>query len=320
LINNYGPSETTVVATSGIVPDNAHPQRPPAIGRPIDHARIYLLDEQGQPVPSGSPGEVFIGGRGVARGYHHRPELTAERFLPDPFADDPDARMYRTGDRAQWLPDGQLAFLGRIDAQVKIRGYRIELDEIAAVLNNAPAVKQSVVAVDQPENGEPQLVAYVALAPDATPQLSALQQHLGQTLPDYMIPATFVHLDTLPMTANGKIDRAALPKPDAANQLRDAVAVPTTPIEIRLTAIIRELLHIETIGINDNFFLLGGHSLLGAQLLAQISQAYGVKLPLHQLFVTPTIRELSTCIEQKLAQTIADMSDAEIARLLQQQS
>lgn len=318
LINNYGPTEATVVATFGPVAPTDAPDGLPTIGKPIDNAQIYLLDEQLQPVPIGEPGELFIGGAGVAKGYLNRPALTAERFIADPFNADPHARLYRTGDRARFLPDGQIAFLGRADNQIKIRGYRIEQEEIAAVLNAHPAVQASVIAAREDASGEKQLVAYLVLAPEASPTTTALQDALKARLPDYMIPATFVRMDALPTTANGKTDYAALPAPDAANTLQhDAMALPSTPAEERVAAIVAELLHLERVSIDDNFFLLGGHSLLGTQLIARISDAFGLALSLRVLFNAPTVRQLAAEIEQQLLEKLAAMSEEEVQRLLQ---
>jgi amino acid adenylation domain-containing protein len=318
LINNYGPTEATVVTTFGTIAPAAAPDGLPTIGRPIDNVQVYLLDEQMQQVPIGAPGELFIGGAGVAKGYHNRPELTIEKFVPDPFNSDPDARLYRTGDRAHFLPDGQLAFLGRTDSQLKIRGYRIEQEEIVAALNAHAAVQASVVTAREDSAGEKQLVAYLVLAPGESPAMTALQDALKTRLPDYMIPATFVRLDALPITPNGKTDYAALPAPDADNTLQnDAFVAPGTLVEERVAAIVAELLHLERVSIDDNFFLLGGHSLLGTQLIARISDAFGLALSLRVLFNAPTVRQLSAEIEQQTLEKLAAMSEEEVQRLLQ---
>jgi amino acid adenylation domain-containing protein len=318
LINNYGPTEATVVTTFGPVAPAAAPDRLPTIGKSIDNVQVYLLDEQMQQVPIGAPGELFIGGAGVAKGYHNRPELTSEKFVSDPFNSDPAARLYRTGDRARFLPDGQLAFLGRTDSQLKIRGYRIEQEEIVAALNAHPAVQASVVTACEDSAGEKQLVAYLVLLPGETPTTTDLQNALKTRLPDYMIPATFVRLDALPITPNGKTDYAALPSPDADNTLQnDAFVAPDTPVEERVAAIVAELLHLERVSIDDNFFLLGGHSLLGTQLIARISDAFGLALSLRVLFNAPTVRQLAAEIEQQMLEKLAAMSEEEVQRLLQ---
>jgi amino acid adenylation domain-containing protein len=308
LVNNYGPSECTVNATTGIVPPTAYPAGPPAIGRPIANTQIYVLDEDLRQVPIGEVGEIYIGGISLARGYLHRPELTAERFIRHPFREAPDARLYKTGDLARWLPDGQLAFMGRSDDQVKIRGYRIEPGEIAYVLNAHPAIEVSQVIAREDVPGEKRLVAYVVPAAGQDVSVRALQAYVLERLPEYMVPAIFVRLAALPFTPNGKVDRAALPMPDALNTLRDDVgAEPRTPVEAQLSVILGELLGMTSINLDDNFFLLGGHSLLGAQAIARIDEAFGVDVTLRMLFETPTMRQLAAAIEdQILAQLAAD--------------
>ena len=318
VINNYGPTETTVVATSGRVLPLAYPDGPPSMGRPIANTQIYILDEHLQPVPSGTPGELYIGGVGVGRDYLNRPELTAERFLPNPFADEPGARLYRTGDLARFLPDGQIAFMGRIDQQIKIRGYRIEPDEIVSVLNGHPAVQTSLVVAREDIPGDKRLVAYIVLVPGICVTASSLGEILAAHLPDYMIPSAFVQLEVLPLTANGKVDRAALPAPDAANTLLDEiVAAPSTPTEKRLVEIVAPLLDLEQIGVDDNFFLLGGSSLMGAQLIMQVTESFGVDLSLRTLFETPTVRLLSAEIERLVLAKLETMSDDEVLRMLE---
>jgi len=319
LINNYGPTEATVVATSGRVYPTEHPNGPPSIGRPIDNTQIYILDEHLRQVPIGVVGELYIGGAGLARGYLNRPELTAEKFIPHPFSDDPYARLYKTGDLAHFLADGQIAFLGRNDHQIKIRGYRIEPDEIVSVLNEHPAVQMSLVVAREDVPGDKYLVAYIVLVPGAKTSVRSLQDALATQLPDYMIPATFVVLEALPLTPNGKIDRAALPTPDASNTLRDKVEVfPSTPTEMRVAAIVTNLMKLEQVGVDDNFFLLGGHSLLGTQIIAQVAETFGVDLPLRSLFDAPTVCLLAAEIERLVLARLEAMSDEEALQLLQQ--
>lgn len=319
LINNYGPTEATVVATFGRVPPTEHHDEPPSIGRPINNTQIYILDEHLRQVPIGVVGELYIGGAGLARGYLNRPELTAERFIPHPFSDDPNARLYKTGDLARFLPDGQIAFLGRNDHQIKIRGYRIEPDEIVSVLNEHPAIQTSLIVAREDVPGDKYLVAYILLVPGEHVTVRSLQDTLATQLPDYMIPATFVVLESLPLTPNGKIDRAALPVPDVTNTLRDEViAVPDTPTEKRVAAIVTSLMKLEQVGVDDNFFLLGGHSLLGTQIIAQVAEIFGVDLPLRSLFDAPTVRLLSAEIERLTLARIEAMSDEEVLQLLQQ--
>ena len=296
LVNNYGPTECTVVTTSGPVEPEPSGETLPAIGRPIDNVDVVVLDEAMRPVAPGAAGELHVGGAGLARGYRGRPDLTAERFVPHP--DEPGARLYRTGDRARLLGDGRVAFLGRVDDQLKIRGYRVEPDEIAAALGAQPGVAAcSVVARD--DGGERRLVAYVVPAPGAGVGREALIAALRRSLPDYMMPATFVTLAALPLTISGKVDRAALPAPDATNTLRDGdVVAPRTDVETELAAILSSLLGVDEVSVQDNFFMLGGHSLLGTQLIARVRDAFGVELSLRTLFDAPTIADLAAEIER----------------------
>jgi amino acid adenylation domain-containing protein len=318
-VNNYGPTEGTVVATSGEVAPASNIDAPPSIGWPIANVQTYILDEYLQPVPIGELGELYIGGAGLAKGYLNRPDLTSERFIPHPFNNDPFARLYKTGDLARYLPDGQIAFMGRSDHQVKIRGYRIELGEIEAVLSQQPEIVQAAVSVDESASGEKRLVAYLALYSEAEITLSSLREALAERLPEYMLPATFVVLEALPMTPNGKVDRRALPAPEMANTMRDDDFVaPTTPTEKRVSEIVTGLMGMEQISIDDNFFMLGGHSLLGTQIIAHVADVFGVKLALRTLFDTPTIRELSAEIEQRIIENLMAMSDEDAKKMLGQ--
>lgn len=315
LINNYGPTEATVLVTSGEVPPAEHAEGPPSIGRVIDNTQIYILDEQLQPVPIGEVGELHIGGVGLARGYLNRPEYTAEKFILNPFSQEANSRLYKTGDLAYYLPDGQIAFVGRVDHQIKIRGYRIEASEIISQLNLHPAIQTSYVTAREDTPGDKRLVAYLVLKDAVT--TTDLQEFLARVLPDYMIPTTFVALDVLPLTANGKIDREALPAPEVTNMLqKDVVDLPETPIEQEIAAIVCTLLGTERIGVNDNFFMLGGHSLLGTQVLSRITEKFGVTLPLHTLFDAPTVRELSFEVEDHLLESVDSMSDEQVQMLL----
>ena len=318
LVNNYGPTETTVVATSGRVLPVEHTDGPPSIGRPIDNTQVYILDEHLRRVPIGEPGELYIGGAGLAKGYLNRPELTAERFIPHPFSDELGARLYKTGDLARSLPDGQIAFLGRVDHQIKIRGYRVEPNEIVSVLDKHPAIQASVVVAREDIPGDKRLVAYIVAVPGAHVTQSSLRGTLLPYLPDYMIPSAFVGLEALPLTPNGKVDRAALPVPDANNTFRDeVVTAPSTPLEERLTGLVASLLGLDQIGIDDNFFMLGGHSMLGTQLIVQVVDSFGVDLSLRTLFEAPTVRQLSAEIERLIIARLETMSDEEVLRLLQ---
>jgi amino acid adenylation domain-containing protein len=317
LVNNYGPTECTVVATSGMVAAGAGANGLPTIGRPIDQTEIHILDENLQEVSTGTAGELYIGGAGVARGYLNRPELTAERFIHNPFSRQASARLYKTGDLARYLPNGKLAYLGRVDDQIKIMGYRIEPNEIVALLNQHEAVRTSMVAARGNGCSEKQLVAYVVLNPEMETTAGDLRSFLQVELPDYMVPSIFVQLESLPLTRNGKIDTNALPAPDAQNTMwAEAFTLPRTPVEERLASMLSSLLGLEAVSVNDNFFLLGGHSLLGTQLIGQIRTAFGVDLALRSLFDAPTIAGLGTEIEQLLRARIEAMSEEEVERLL----
>jgi amino acid adenylation domain-containing protein len=318
LINNYGPTEATVVATSGRVQPTEHAEALPTIGRPIDNTQIYILDEQLQQVPVGIAGELYIGGVGLALGYLNRPELTRAKFIPHPFSDDPNARLYKTGDLACYLPDGQISFIGRADNQIKIRGYRIEPNEVMAALDRHPAIQNSVVVAREDTPVEKRLVAYVVLTPGGEITAGDLRDALAEFLPDYMLPTIFVPLKELPVNPNGKIDRMVLPVPNATNILRDTfTALPTTPAEERVAEIVASLLGVEQVGIDDNFFMLGGHSLLGTQVIMRIVEAFGVEMPLRTIFNAPTVRLLSAEIEQRIVARLEAMSDEEVLRLLQ---
>jgi acyl carrier protein len=246
-----------------------------------------------QPVPIGVPGELCIGGAGVARGYINRSELTRERFVSDPFSQERGARIYRTGDLARYLSDGNIELLGRIDHQVKVRGFRIELGEIEAILKEHTAVKDAVVVAREDMPGDKRLVSYV-LAAEPPPTMSELRGFLHRKLPDYMVPSVFVFRDSLPLTPNGKIDRQALPAPGQNRpELEETFVAPRTPVEEVLGGIWAKLLHVEQVGIHDNFFDMGGHSLLATQVVSKLREAFGVDLPLRTLFEQPTVGTLA---------------------------
>lgn len=317
LVNNYGPTESTVVATSGRVRSGEGANSLPTIGRPISNTQVYILDEKLRQVSSGEAGELFIGGAGVARGYLNRPELTSEKFIRDPFSAISGARLYRTGDRARQLDDGEIAYLGRIDEQIKILGHRIEPSEIEATLDRHPAISASIVVARGAAGEEKRLAAYLVTSNGTTPAAADLRSFLQEALPGYMVPAVFVRLARMPLTANGKIDRAALPEPNAENTLRDEAFVrPRTPIEQRLAKTLCSLLNLSDVSVNDNFFLLGGHSLLGTQLIVKIRCTFGVDLSLRTLFDAPTISELATEIERLIIAKVERMSDEDAERLL----
>ncbi|RTQ35418.1 amino acid adenylation domain-containing protein [Variovorax gossypii] len=290
--NMYGPTECSVDATCGPVAGAV-----PHIGRPMPGARVYLLDAHGEPVPIGVAGEIHIGGAGVARGYLGRPELTAERFLPDPFDAGGGTRMYRTGDLGRWRADGSIEYLGRNDHQVKIRGYRIEPGEIEARLARLDGVREAVVMADASQPGEPRLIAYLLAEQGMTPEPSELRAQLGAQLPDYMLPAAYVVLAAWPLNANGKLDRKALPPPDDSGLARRAYAAPQTEIEVRLAALWGELLGVAQVGRHDNFFELGGHSALAIQLIHAMGEQQ-LQVDVQMVFNAATLAELAAATVQ----------------------
>ncbi|HVT57970.1 MAG TPA: amino acid adenylation domain-containing protein, partial [Thermoanaerobaculia bacterium] len=302
LVNGYGPTEGTTFTCCCLLaalppapgePDGGGGGWTVPIGRPIANRRVYLLDAAGQLVAPGVAGELHAAGGGLARGYHGRPDLTAERFVPDPFASEPGARLYRTGDLARYLPDGRIEFLGRIDAQVKVRGFRVEPGEIEAVLATHPAVAAAAVGVHEAAAGDRRLVAYVVAAGGLAPPADELRAFLRERLPEPMVPSAFVALAALPLTANGKLDRRALPAPErgsgAGSGADDAAAAPRTPVEELLASIWCATLGVERVGAHDDFFALGGHSLLATRLISRLRRAFGVELPVAALFDHPTV-------------------------------
>jgi amino acid adenylation domain-containing protein len=312
VVNNYGPTECAVVATSGIVPAQSDSTMWPTIGRAISNTQIYLLDEEGVAVARGETGEIYIGGTSIGRGYRNDAELTAERFLPDRFSARPGARMYRTGDLARQLPDGQIEFHGRVDDQEKIRGHRIEPDEISTRLKLHPGIASSTV-VARSFKGEKRLVGYVVPI-DQGITVDELREFLAQALPDYMIPAAFVRLD-LPLTSSGKVDKNALPAPAAENALASMrYRAPETAAEGRLAKIVAEVLDIERVGLDDNFFMMGGHSLLGTQVVLRAREAFGVELTLRHLFQAQTIGNLAVSIERLIIEKLGQLSEEEARR------
>jgi thioesterase domain-containing protein len=264
----------------------------PVIGGPIANTSFYVLDSSRQPVPVGVAGELYIGGHGLARGYRNRPELTAEKFVPDRFSADPGRRLYRTGDLVRWRADGTLEFVGRVDHQVKLRGFRIELGEIEAVLRGHPAVREAVVISREDSLGDKRLVAYL-IGDGSVPDASELRAFTAATLPSYMIPPEFVVLDAFPLTPSGKIDRNALPAPDGALRASRVYAPPVTDVERALTGIWERLLHVERVGLDDDFFDLGGHSLLAVQMVDAVEAQLEVPCTLTMLFRNGTIRRLA---------------------------
>ncbi|HEY0859107.1 MAG TPA: amino acid adenylation domain-containing protein, partial [Albitalea sp.] len=288
LLNGYGPTETTTFAATFEIEAVAPGQRSIPIGRPIGNTRLYILDALGQPVPVGVAGELHIGGHGVALGYLNHPALTAERFLPDPFDDEPGARMYRTGDLARWLPDGNVEFLGRTDRQLKLRGFRVEPAEIEARLLERPGVRAAAVVAREDSAGDKRLVAYVVGDGAQAGDAQVLRAHLAERLPEYMLPAAIVRLDALPLNANGKVDRASLPAPAAADFCTRDYESPHGGTEERLARIWAEMLKLDRVGRHDHFFELGGHSLLAISMVERL-RAEGLQVDARALFSTPTL-------------------------------
>lgn len=298
LYNVYGPTETII--DSAYWPcDGSSSHSAVPIGRPIPNARMYILDATLRPVPIGVPGELHIGGVSLARGYLSRPDLTAEKFIPNPFAGEPGSRLYKTGDLARYLPDGNIEYLGRGDDQVKIRGYRIELGEIEAALAQHPSVRQGMVTIHEAAPGEKRLVSYVVAQPACAPTAIELRSFLREKLPEHMVPAAFVLLDSFPLTPNGKIDRRSLPAPDdTRSELDEAFVGFRTPTEELLADIWAQVLGVGRVGIYDNFFDLGGHSLLATQVMSRIRDTFKVEMTLRRLFETPTVAGLAEGLEQ----------------------
>ena len=295
LHNLYGPTEAAIDVTYWRCKRESQDRMVP-IGRPIANTQIYILDRFMHPVPIGVPGEMYIGGVGVARGYYNRPELTAEKFIPDPFGKEAGARLFKTGDLARYRPDGAIEFLGRIDYQVKIRGFRIELGEIEVVLAQHPAIKEVVVVAREDTPGNKRLVAYLVPAvrvETADLSVEALRNFLKETLPSYMIPSAFVILDTLPLMPNGKVNRMALPAPEMIRpKLEVAYVPPRNPTEELLARIWAQVLGIDKVGVYDNFFDLGGASIQSLQVITKANEA-GLRLTPELLFEHQTIAELA---------------------------
>jgi len=337
LFNEYGPTEGTV--WSSVYDCSAQKlETQVPIGNPVLNSQIYLLNANMRPVPVGVPGELYIGGPGLTRGYLNRPELAADKLVPNPFGDESGARLYRTGDLARYLPDGNIEFLGRADHQVKIRGYRIELGEIETVLNQHAAVKENVIVTKDsfseqktPAGGEDRIVAYVVLENGQQPKITELRSFINERLPEFMLPSFFVFLESLPLTPNGKVDRKALPEPDHARpDLEETFVGPRNQVEEVLTGIWTEILDIEKVGVYDNFFELGGHSILVTRLVSRIRDALQVEVPLRTIFEMPTVAELTEMLFQdpekrskieKTAQLLvklANLSEAEAAAMLEE--
>lgn len=295
--NCYGPTETTVCATAEECTDLD--DRDPPIGRPLPNTEIYLLDRYRQVVPVGVAGELHVGGVCLARGYLRRDEMTREKFIRHPFSTERNARLYRTGDLARYRADGRIEYLGRVDEQVKVRGYRIELGEIESVLREIAGVREAAVCARDDGRGDKRLVGYIVPAGDEMPSPVDLKQYLRDKLPEYMVPATYVRLDRIPLSPSGKVDRKSLPEPDSARpeMAREYIA-PRTETETTLAQVWSELLGVERVGAEDNFFELGGHSLLATQVMSRVREIWQVEVPLRALFETPTLADLATAIEK----------------------
>jgi amino acid adenylation domain-containing protein len=319
LLNVYGPTETTTFATTYRIESVPLGAKSIPIGRPMANARVYILDRWCEPAPIGVVGEIHIGGDGVACGYLNRAELTAERFLPDPFSGDPRRRRDRSGDLGRWRADGAIEFLGRNDHQVKIRGFRIELGEIETHLLRYPQVKEAAI-VAIAEGGDKRLVAYVAAHEQGALSVDALRAGLKEVLPDYMVPSAFVMLDRLPLTSTGKLDRRALPAPDLSAYTSNEYEAPAGEIEETVALTWRELLHALRVGRRDNFFELGGHSLLAMQVMARLRSALALDVPIAALFEFPTLQQFSSHLEELRYRALAERitaGDGELEELLQ---
>ncbi|HKH48056.1 MAG TPA: amino acid adenylation domain-containing protein, partial [Thermoanaerobaculia bacterium] len=298
IVNGYGPTESTTFTCCYRIPRQLLEVKSIPIGRPIGNTRVYVVDGRMRPVPVGAPGELLIGGAGLARGYLNRPELTAEKMVPDPFGAEPGGRLYRTGDRVRYRPDGLIEFLGRFDQQVKVRGFRIEPGEIEAALVRLPGVREAAVLVREEQPGGKRLVAYVVAEPDAGWTAAELRGALAVRLPEPMLPSAFVALPALPLTANGKLDRERLPAPEAVERADAAEhRAPRTDVEELLAGLFAQLLGLERVGIDDSFFELGGHSLLATQLISRIREAFATELPLRALFDAPTVAGLAEALD-----------------------
>jgi acyl carrier protein len=318
VINHYGPTETTIGCCTFDVAENDVTPWPPAtvpIGRPIANAQVYILDETMQPVPVGVPGELCIGGAGVAKGYLNQPQQTAEKFVADSFSKTAEARLYRSGDLARFLPDGNVEFMGRMDQQVKIRGFRVEPAEIENGLKQHNDVLQAIVIPQEDKSGDKRLVAYVVSKKRAAPSAEELRSFLQTRLPEYMVPTAIVNLESLPLTRNGKVDVSALPSPDQVLVTERLFIAPRNPVEEQLAEIWREVLGVKQIGVQDNFFDVGGHSLLATQVISRVRSTFRVQLSLRSLFDSPTVAGLANEISQLQP---AGSEDEEVAKLLRE--
>lgn len=299
VINEYGPTETTVGCSIYEVSQESVALQSIPIGRPIANMQLYVLDAHLEPLPIGAIGELYIGGIGIAREYWRQPDLTAERFLPNPFSDEPGTRLYRTGDRVRYLPNGNLEFLGRTDQQVKLRGFRIDLGEIESLLLEHENIQEAAVLLREDTRGIRHLVAYIVPRDQASFVENSIQAFLREKLPDYMVPTAFLALKAFPLNSNGKVERQAFPVPGTLHTLDKPSTFPTKALEKKLSDIWKEILCLDQIGIYDNFFDIGGNSLLAVQMITKTEQA-GIHVTLKQFFLAQTIAELTKQIEKSL--------------------
>ncbi|WP_163864728.1 non-ribosomal peptide synthetase, partial [Myxococcus eversor] len=314
LENQYGPSETHVVSAHRLSGAPSSWPRLPSIGAPLPHCQLYVLDAWGQPCPVGISGELFIGGAHLAHGYVGRPELTAEKFVPHPFSEVAGARLYRTGDLARWTAEGTVEFVGRLDGQVKLRGFRIELGEVEAALRAAPGVRDAAVVVREDVPGDRRLVGYVVLSEKDGAKREALRAHVGAHLPEYMVPSTFVTLDALPLTPSGKVNRKALPVAEAGPDGVGVYVAPRTATEGLLAGLFAEVLGLDRVGLHGHFFELGGHSLLATRAISRVRSAFGIELPLRELFEAPTVAELALRVDRLIRAGTAQVAPPLVPR------
>jgi acyl-coenzyme A synthetase/AMP-(fatty) acid ligase/acyl carrier protein len=310
----YGPTEATVYSTFALRRPGGRNQ----IGRPLPNEQLYILDRKLEPVPIGVPGELFIGGAGLARGYLNQPELTSERFTQNRFDPNLGSRLYRTGDLARYFPDGNVEYLGRIDHQVKIRGFRIELGEVESRLRQHRDISEAVVIADQDHSGDKRLVAYVVGKQTPEPTAPELREYLKRTLPEFMVPSLFVTLESLPLTPSGKVNRKALPKPDLQATASHPSDPPTSDAEVLLAQTWCDVLGLSRVGIHDNFFDLGGHSLMITRVLARLREALRIDLPMKAIFEAPTIAEFAILLENAMIEQLNGLTDEEVERLKEQ--
>jgi amino acid adenylation domain-containing protein len=317
VINGYGPTENTTFSCCYRVPGEREGVAALPIGEPVRRTSVYVLDRHMRLQPVGCPGELHVGGAGVARGYVNQPRLTGRQFVPNPFSAEPGERLYKTGDVVRWLPDGNLGFLGRQDQQVKVRGFRVELGEIEAHLSRLPGIADSVVLASDARGTGNQLVAYLVPAPGdgGEPPAAGLRERcrsqLRRSLPEHMVPATYIVLERMPLTPNGKIDRRALPAPAESDLEKKRFVAPRTATERRLCEIWQEVLKLEQVGVGDDFFALGGHSLLATRFISAVRESFDVEVPLRMVFEKPTILEFATWLDIYNAAAATDDGEAE---------